>query len=341
MPWSAGVFTRTNGTYTGPTTWQQDFTHAVKITYAHHDYHDQDLAGGINACLNKNGQNSPTTNINWGGFKITNLAAGASSGDSARYGQTVTALAIDPSSKILTATRADGDLTVDLTPIVVAGDTSDFARQSLDNTFAGTNDFTGAVNFSGASGQQTRWVFDGVARLNAYADTATSWVAYDNASVVPALKIDMSALSLSVYGSTVWTSGNLPLSSLLKTTDNATITGAWTFSTGASFTAQAQFTAASGIVLAGAGYSWAFSTPSPTVLQLASSGGNFLKVSDDAVHTSKLETNGVVYWNNANMQFRTDAPTGGESGDIAFVASGADKGVWANLAPGGWTKIAS
>ena len=146
MSWSGGIFTRTNGVYTGATVWFQDYTHNVKIVYDRHDTHDQDLAEGINACINKNGQNSPTTNINWGGFKITNLAQGSATADSARYGQTVTALAIDPSSKILTASRADGDLTVDLTPIVVAGDTSDFARQSIDNAFAGTNDFSGAVN---------------------------------------------------------------------------------------------------------------------------------------------------------------------------------------------------
>jgi hypothetical protein len=43
------------------------------------------LAQGINACLNKNGQNSPTANIAWGGFKITGLAAGDTAGDAVRF----------------------------------------------------------------------------------------------------------------------------------------------------------------------------------------------------------------------------------------------------------------
>lgn len=89
MPWSGGVFTRTNGVFSGATVWASDKAAGTKITAAHHDTHDQDEADGINACLNKNGQNSPTANISWGGFKITNLAAGASNGDAVRYEQVI------------------------------------------------------------------------------------------------------------------------------------------------------------------------------------------------------------------------------------------------------------
>lgn len=53
MPWSGGVFTRTNGTYTGTTVWQQDAAAGVKVTSARHDTHDQDLSDGISACLRK------------------------------------------------------------------------------------------------------------------------------------------------------------------------------------------------------------------------------------------------------------------------------------------------
>jgi len=47
------------------------------------------LAQGINACLNKNGQNSPTANIPWGGFKITGLGAATANGDAVRWEQIV------------------------------------------------------------------------------------------------------------------------------------------------------------------------------------------------------------------------------------------------------------
>lgn len=87
MPWSAGTFSRTDGTRNGSTVWAQAKAAAVKIISSDHDTHDQDLATGINAALNKNGENSPTVNINWGGFKITNLANGTTSGDALHYGQ--------------------------------------------------------------------------------------------------------------------------------------------------------------------------------------------------------------------------------------------------------------
>ena len=73
MSWLSGIFTRTNGTYTGATVWNQDRLAGTKITSANHDTHDQDIATGINACINKNGENSPSANVDWGGFKITNL----------------------------------------------------------------------------------------------------------------------------------------------------------------------------------------------------------------------------------------------------------------------------
>lgn len=55
MAWSAGVFTRTNGVYTGSAVWQSDKAAGTKILATNHDAHDQDLAAGINAALHKGG----------------------------------------------------------------------------------------------------------------------------------------------------------------------------------------------------------------------------------------------------------------------------------------------
>ena len=101
MPWSGPTFTRTNGTYSGASVWASDLAANIKIVASRHDTHDQDLATGINACLNKNGLNSPTANINWGGFKITNLAAGAAASDALRYDQAIGVF--QASSAILTS----------------------------------------------------------------------------------------------------------------------------------------------------------------------------------------------------------------------------------------------
>jgi len=88
MAWNgSGTFSRTNGYNTGATTWVQDRNAAVKITAARHDTHDQDLAAGINACLTKNGENSPTTNLPMGGFKHTNVAQASARTEYARVDQ--------------------------------------------------------------------------------------------------------------------------------------------------------------------------------------------------------------------------------------------------------------
>ncbi|MGI9345516.1 MAG: hypothetical protein ACR2PW_04545 [Gammaproteobacteria bacterium] len=67
MPWSSGSFSRTDGTRTGATVWAQAKAAAVKIIAVDHDTHDQDLATGINTCLTKDGQNSPSANLPMGG----------------------------------------------------------------------------------------------------------------------------------------------------------------------------------------------------------------------------------------------------------------------------------
>ena len=72
MPWSAGTFTRTYGS----TGWQGDAAAGTPIVADRHDTNDQDLATGINACLNKDGTNSMAANLNMGGFIPTNLGAG-------------------------------------------------------------------------------------------------------------------------------------------------------------------------------------------------------------------------------------------------------------------------
>ena len=61
MPWSAGNFTRTNGVNSGTDVWEQDKLEPVNILASRADYHDNDLATGINACVNKDGSNA--TNV--------------------------------------------------------------------------------------------------------------------------------------------------------------------------------------------------------------------------------------------------------------------------------------
>jgi hypothetical protein len=73
MAWSGGIFTRSNGSYSGSTVWQTDNANGFNIEASRHDTHDQDLATGINTALAKDGQNTPTANLPMGGFVHTNV----------------------------------------------------------------------------------------------------------------------------------------------------------------------------------------------------------------------------------------------------------------------------
>lgn len=112
MTWSGGLFTRTNGVFSGSLVWLSDASAGIDILADRHDVHDQDLAAGINACLNRNGQNSPTTNISWGGWKITGIGNGTAPADAAAFGQTITGFTFSELTRVLTGARSAGNLTV-------------------------------------------------------------------------------------------------------------------------------------------------------------------------------------------------------------------------------------
>jgi hypothetical protein len=97
-----------------------------------HDTHDKDLADGINDCIHKGGQNSPTTNIAWGNYRITALGDGVAATDAATYGQTITGASYTTATDVLTLTRAAGDVTLDLTGQI--GITALSATGTPDNT---------------------------------------------------------------------------------------------------------------------------------------------------------------------------------------------------------------
>lgn len=66
MSWSGG-------TYTKPLSWTANTT----ISAADHNTQDADFTTGINSCLVKDGTNSMTANLNFGGFRPSNVAAGS------------------------------------------------------------------------------------------------------------------------------------------------------------------------------------------------------------------------------------------------------------------------
>ena len=84
MPWINGEFKRTNNTYEGSTVWQQDDTNGFAIESDRHDFHDEDIAEGISACLNINGQNQLIANLPMSGNRVTGLGDPVNDNDAAR-----------------------------------------------------------------------------------------------------------------------------------------------------------------------------------------------------------------------------------------------------------------
>lgn len=83
MPWSAGVFNR----LTGPTGWLDDANAFIGIEATRHDTQDNDFRDGINACLNKDGTNLVTGNLNINNYRLTALGAATARSDAPQAGQ--------------------------------------------------------------------------------------------------------------------------------------------------------------------------------------------------------------------------------------------------------------
>ena len=88
MAWNgSGNFQRTNGSFSGSAVWEDDANAGFDIVDSRHDNHDQDLAQGINNCLTKDGQNSPTADLSMNTFKHTNVGDGTARNHYATIGQ--------------------------------------------------------------------------------------------------------------------------------------------------------------------------------------------------------------------------------------------------------------
>ena len=84
MPWAAGTYTKGNN---GTGGWTGDASLGIGIEAGRHDTQDNDFATGINQCLNKDGSNSATGNLNLGGFKYTNAGLATARTELARVDQ--------------------------------------------------------------------------------------------------------------------------------------------------------------------------------------------------------------------------------------------------------------
>jgi len=155
MAWSGGTFTRAQGS----TEWQDDAALQIGIEAATHDNQDNDLATGINNCLTKDGQNTPTANLPMGGYKHTGAADATATGQYTTYNQlgdssfdltvkNISVNSISATAQLLTCTIYGGAVT---DPFQLQLQKSRGATVNT-NTIVANGDVLGRINFRGANG---------------------------------------------------------------------------------------------------------------------------------------------------------------------------------------------
>jgi hypothetical protein len=71
---SNGIYTRTDGVYSGNTVWGQNRDASVKILAELHDTHDEGFATALTNRIKKNGDTTVTASLPMAGYKWTNVA---------------------------------------------------------------------------------------------------------------------------------------------------------------------------------------------------------------------------------------------------------------------------
>jgi hypothetical protein len=168
MAWSGGTFRKGNYSTNG---WTGDASLGIGIEAGRHDTQDDDFANGINQCLNKDGTNAATGNLNIGSNKLTNVANATNPADAMAYGQirNGTPLYMDTvNNRVGIGTTTPVDI-VDVAttgfwgqywtgyPGASAGGCNFAIRRSRGatvgtNTILANNDIVGSLDFQGANG---------------------------------------------------------------------------------------------------------------------------------------------------------------------------------------------
>ena len=108
MPWSTGTFSRVHD-------WANDAAAVIDIEAARMDAEDDNFETGINNCLTKDGQNTPTADLPMGGNKHTGVAEG-----SARTHYAAIAQLQDGDLYLVGSTAGTNTVTGSLTPAITA-----------------------------------------------------------------------------------------------------------------------------------------------------------------------------------------------------------------------------
>lgn len=76
-----------SGTFSRTYNWTQDQSNGILVRADRHDVNDTDFVNGINNCLTKDGQNTPSADLPMAGYKHTGVANATASDQYAAFGQ--------------------------------------------------------------------------------------------------------------------------------------------------------------------------------------------------------------------------------------------------------------
>jgi hypothetical protein len=140
MPWSGGNFTRANGN----NGWVTDATNGIGIEAGRHDTQDNDFKDGINECLNKDGSNAATGNLNFGNFRPTNINAGTAAAPAICAGNDVNTGVFGPAADTwAVATNGAERVRIDSTGRVGIGTTAPTSALQVTGAIDGSPDAEG------------------------------------------------------------------------------------------------------------------------------------------------------------------------------------------------------
>jgi hypothetical protein len=294
MGLSGGTYTRDDGSRTGSSICEQQKAASAKPSAELFDNMFNDMATALSTAFYKDGQATATGSWNLGGYKITNMAAGADNGDSVRYEQVVKvagdtmsgALAMG-SNKItgLAAGTTNGDA---LRYEQLAGVYLPIAGGTMTGDIAmGTYSISGATNITATGTIQAEQITstDDIT-LAGVITGATNITASGTIQAEQLTSTDDITLAGVITGATNITASGTIQGEQITSTDDITLAGVITGAT--NITMSGNLTLSAGYIIPPGSPTYSFSAGSPTTTRSIDYTGIAVAAGSDSINLAQL-----------------------------------------------------